>query len=122
MATTTGRTTSKADDGGLERVTTAARQVADTVAGAAGEVSARLPEAAGTTREALEEANRMVRAGSDETLKIVAGVSLGFAAGLLIGGANRLVIIAALIPAAIIGSEYYDRVNGSGSKASVQRR
>jgi hypothetical protein len=109
MTATTGRTTARTDKQGMERISTTARQVADTVAGVAGEVSARLPEAAGTTRDALHEANRMVRSGSDETLKVAAAFSLGFAGGLLLGGAPRILVIAALVPAALIGSEYVDR-------------
>ncbi len=111
--TATGRATGRTDKNGAQRITTTAKQVADTMAGVAGEVSARLPEAAGTTKDAFQEANRLVRAGSDETLKVVAAASLGFASGLLIGGAPRLMVIAALLPAAIIGSEYMDRVNTS---------
>jgi hypothetical protein len=112
MATTTGRASSKNEPDAKERLTTTARQMADTVAGVAGEVGARLPEAAGTTRDAFQEANRMVRAGSDESLKVVAAASVGFASGLLIGGAPRLLVIAALVPAAIVGSEFLERVNG----------
>ena len=81
-----------------------------------GEVAARLPEAANTTRDAIgeanrafQEANRIVRAGSDEQLKVVGAASLGFAAGLLIGGANRLLVIAALVPSALIGTEWMQR-------------
>ena len=75
-----------------------ARQVADTVAGAAGDVSARLPEVASSTRDAFTEANRMVRAGSDGTLKIGGAFSIGLAVGLLLGGASRLLVILALHP------------------------
>jgi hypothetical protein len=109
MTATTSRSKGNADDGGMERISTTARQMADTVAGVAGEVSARLPEAAGTTREVFQEANRMVRAGSDETLKVVAAFSVGFAGGLLLGGAPRALVIAALVPAALVGSEFVDR-------------
>jgi len=119
--TATGRTTARTDKNGTERITTTAKQVADTVAGVAGDVSARLPEAAESTRDAFQEANRLVRAGSDETLKAVAAASLGFASGLLIGGAPRMVVLAALVPAAIVGSEYLDRMNRAGTKASQQR-
>jgi hypothetical protein len=115
-ATTSGRKTTDKDTDPMARLSTTARQAADTVAGAAGEVAARFPEAANTTRDALgeanrafQEANRMVRAGSDQTLKVVAAASLGFAGGLLIGGANRLLVIAALVPAALVGSEYFQR-------------
>jgi hypothetical protein len=110
-ATTSGRgdaATTK-DKDPVERLTSTARQAADTVGGAAGEVAARLPEAANTTRDAFEEANRLVRAGSDETLKVVGAASLAFATGLLFGGANRFLVIAALVPAALIGSEYVQR-------------
>jgi hypothetical protein len=121
MSTTTsgrGRATgATGSDGGedpMARLTATARQAADTVAGAAGEVAARFPEAANTTRDALQEANRMVRAGSDETLKMVGAASLGFAAGLLFGGANRFLVMAALVPAALVGTEYMQR-QSSGS-------
>ena len=46
----------------------------------------------------------MVRAGSDEALKVVGAASVGFAAGLFFGGANRFLgVIAALVPAALVG-------------------
>lgn len=87
-----------------------ARQVADTVAGAAGEVSARLPEVASTTRDAFTEANRMVRSGSDQTLVVAGSFSIGLAVGLLLGGANRLLVILSLIPAGLIGATLIERV------------
>ena len=109
-ATTSGRGNSAATDNDpKERLASTARQAADTVGGVAGEVAARLPEAANTTRDAFDEANRLVRAGSDETLKVVGAASLAFATGLLFGGANRFLVIAALVPAALIGSEYVQR-------------
>ena len=104
-----------ADDRAVDRVATTAKQMADTVAGVAGEVSARLPEAAGTTRDAFQEANRMVRAGSDETLKVVGALSIGFAGGLLLGGAPRILVIASLVPARRGGSEFVDRTGIAAS-------
>ena len=98
-----------ADDSAVDRAAATAKQMADTVAGVAGEVSARLPEAAGTTRDAFQEANRMVRAGSDETLKVVGALSIGFAGGLLLGGAPRILVIVSLVPALLVGSEFVDR-------------
>lgn len=116
MATTTpSRAPGKMDKDGMERLSTTARQVADTVAGVAGEMSARLPEAASTTRVAFQEANRMVRSGSDETLKIVGALSLGFAGGLLLGGANRILVVAALVPAALVGSTFVERMNSTAA-------
>jgi hypothetical protein len=127
--TTSSGASSSTDEGGMDRLSTTARQAADTaqkaadtVAGVAGEMTARFPEAASTTREAFQEANRMVHSGSDETLKVVGALSLGFGGGLLIGGANRLLVIAALIPAAFVGSALIERMNaataGKGSTTS----
>jgi len=85
------------------------RQAVDTVAGVAGEVTARLPEAATTTREAIDEANRRVRQGSDETLRIVVGTSIGLASGLFLGGAPRILVLAALAPASLAGMALMER-------------
>lgn len=90
-----------------------ARQVVDTVAGAAGEVGARIPEVAQSTREAFTEANRLVHSGSDDTLRLVGAASVGFAVGLLVGGANRLLVVASLIPAALIGTTMLERGDAS---------
>lgn len=105
-------------EGAKRAVTDVARQAAgtiagaaDTVAGVAGDVGARLPEAAATTRDTLVEANRLVRTGSDDTLKVVGALSIGFAAGLLIGGAPRLLVIASLVPAGLIGTAVIERMN-----------
>jgi hypothetical protein len=115
MATTAPKDHIEKD--GVRGVADTARHVADTVAGAAGEVTARLPEAASTTRDAFDEANRMVRSGSDQTLQVVGALSMGFAAGLLVGGANRVLVVAALAPAALIGATYIERINGAGSRS-----
>jgi ElaB/YqjD/DUF883 family membrane-anchored ribosome-binding protein len=113
---TTRRTSSKTDEGVAQTV----RNVADSVAGAAGDVSARVPEVAQSTREAFSEATRIVQRGSDQTLKVVGAASVGFAVGLLVGGANRLLVIASLIPAALIGATMVDR-NDGGTDASRNR-
>ena len=67
---TTSGVKDKKNGSGMDRITTTAQKVADTVAGVAGEAGARLPDAASSTRDALQEANRRVQAGSDETLKV----------------------------------------------------
>jgi len=87
----------------------AARDVAGTVASAASGAVSRLPEAAQSTRVAMDEANRAIRAGSDEMLTAGTTLSFGLALGLLLGGANRLLVILALIPAAAMGFALLDR-------------
>lgn len=95
---------------------------ADVVAGAAGDVAARLPDAAATTRDTFVEANRLVQSSSDETLKVVGALSVGFAAGLLIGGAPRVLVVAALAPAGLIGATVLERMNQPTSRSAVQER
>ena len=113
----TRNTTNQTDDG----ISGTARQVAEGVAGAAGEVTARIPEVTRTTRDAWSEANRMVHAGSDDMLKLVGATSIGFAVGLLVGGANRLLVILSLIPAALIGATLMERMDGTTGTSRTTR-
>jgi hypothetical protein len=88
------------------------RDVATEVADRASAVAARLPEAAATTRGAVEEAARRMEAGSDEMLAVGASLSLGLAIGMLVGGANRILVALALIPATAMGFTLLDRYGG----------
>jgi hypothetical protein len=112
MATTTPTTTSTTEQrtpGGPQAI---ARDVADNVFGAAGEAVARIPDAAATTRETLAEANRTLQAGSTESLTAGALLSAGSALGLFLGGANRVFVLLALIPAVAMALVVFDRQNG----------
>lgn len=109
---TTRKTASSPDD--TSRTAAVGEAVADaagSVRGAAGDAVSRLPEVAATTRSAIEDANRQMRAGSDEMLSIGSVLSFGFAMGLLIGGASRLLVAISLIPAAAMGLTLMDRVS-----------
>jgi len=111
---TTAKTAASADE--TSRTAAVGDAVADaagTVRGAAGDAVARLPEVAATTRSAIEDANRQMRAGSDEMLSVGSVLSFGFAMGLLIGGASRLLVAVALIPAAAMGLTLMDRMSRS---------
>ena len=89
------------------------RDVANEVADKANAVAARLPEAAATTRSAVEEAGRRLEAGSDEMLAVGASLSLGLALGMLLGGANRILVAVALIPATAMGFTLLDRYSSA---------
>ena len=91
------------------------REVASDVADKASAVAARLPEAAATTRGAVEEAARRMEAGSDEMLAVGTSLSLGLAIGMLIGGAPRMLVAVALIPATAMGFTLLDRYGGGRS-------
>jgi hypothetical protein len=72
----------------------------------------RLPEAASATSVQLEKANAMIRNESDEVLVVGTSLSLGMAIGLLLGGANRILVILALVPATAMGLTLFDRHGG----------
>jgi hypothetical protein len=108
---TTTRPRSPTDDGRDIAATT--REVASEVADRANAVASRLPEAAATTRGALDEAARRMEAGSDQMLAVGASLSLGLAIGMLVGGAPRLLVAIALIPATAMGFTLLDRYGDS---------
>jgi len=107
-----GETSSSLDTGDVSQnggPAETARAVAGNVASAAEQAVAKLPEATQSTRAAVEEANRAIQSGSDEALMAGTTLSVGLALGLLLGGANRLLVILALIPAAAMGFTLLDR-------------
>jgi hypothetical protein len=110
-----------ADEGHDRDFATATRDVATEVADRASAVAARLPEAAATTKVAVEEAARRMEAGSDQMLAVGASLSLGLALGMLVGGANRLLVAVALIPATAMAFTLLDRY-GSNRVTTPTRR
>ena len=117
MTTTSnpGETSSSRDAGDLSQnggPTETARAVAGNVANVAEQAVSKLPEATQSTRAAVEEANRAIQSGSDEALMAGTTLSVGLALGLLLGGANRLLVLLALIPAAAMGFTLLDRSQG----------
>jgi hypothetical protein len=107
--TTTPRSTAATDDTPVQQAKETVRDVADSVMSVANDAVARLPEAAATTRVAIADARRTIDSGSDETLSAGTLVAFGFALGLLVGGANRLLVLLALVPAAAMGLTLLDR-------------
>jgi hypothetical protein len=101
-----------------ERAADAAVGVMTGVREAAGTISDRLPEAAAATKATVDEATRRMEAGSDQTLMVGAAMSFGFAAGLLVGGAPRLLVTAALVPAIAMGMTLIDRSGRTGRASS----
>ena len=117
-ATTKGNNPAASADGGPAQT---AKAVAGNVGNVANEAVARLPEATQATRQAVEDANRAIQSGSDEALMAGTTLSVGLALGLLLGGANRLLVILALIPAAAMGFTLLDRSQSGRGSAPVKR-
>lgn len=121
--TTTRRSTSENDSTADDARTTVA-VAADQVRGALQGMSHQVPQVARASRSAIDDLYRMIDTSSDERVTAGVTLSLGLAIGMLLGGANRLLIALSLIPVAITGFVMADRrVSGtrttrSGSAAS----
>jgi hypothetical protein len=109
--TTTTRTTDSEMNGSSASAT--ARDVAAGVGATAKDVAARLPDAANATGVQLTKANERIQQESDEVLTVGTTLSLGLALGLLLGGARRVLVLLALMPAAAMGYTLFDRHSGS---------
>jgi hypothetical protein len=112
MASTTSTSTSSpaGEDGDLA---TTAKGIASDVADRAVAAAQRFPEAATATGAQLERASQRMRSESDEVLAVGTALSLGLAMGMLLGGASRLLVILALIPATAMGFTLFDRHGGT---------
>ena len=101
----------------LNETRSAAGQIRDAVGGAMDRGPARLEAARGGVEqvaEAMPAAVERTRVGAvrttttlqgmpDTTLRLIAGASIGLAAGLTLAGAPRLISMAALVPALFVG-------------------
>lgn len=97
----------------------AAASAAGAAASAAGDVAAQLPALTERGLTAFDDVNRRIQSGSDATLATGTAVSFGFAAGLLLGGASRILVVAAMVPVAMMGLTLLDRVTkGRAGRAS----
>ena len=112
MATSTKTTVDSTTSGDGDLAQTA-KGIASDVADKAAAAASRLPDAASATGYQLERANAIIQRESDEVLAVGTSLSLGLAMGLLLGGANRLLVILALIPASAMGYTLFDRHNGT---------
>lgn len=117
--TTTHETTRTRPADDERDLSATAKGIAGDVADRASAVAARLPEAANVTGASLERAGQVIRSESDEVLAVGTSLSLGLAMGLLLGGANRILVILALIPATAMGFTLFDRHGGTGTRPKI---
>lgn len=98
--------------------------VSDAAAAAASlatDASTRLPGVASTARATFDDANLRIRASSDEMLRLGTAVSFGLAAGLLLAGANRILVAAAMVPVGMMGLAMLERWSGSSRSTASSR-
>lgn len=84
----------------------AADHVPDVIEGArtgAERIAGRLPDAAERARLGVEQTTTRLQTLPDPTLRLLAAVSIGLAAGLHLAGAPRLITLAAFAPALLAG-------------------
>jgi hypothetical protein len=115
MASTPTSTTTSSRNGDDNDLAATAKGIASDVADRAVSAAQRLPDAANATGAQIERANQIIQGESDEVLAVGTSLSLGLAMGLLLGGANRLLVILALIPATAMGFTLFDRHGGTRS-------
>jgi hypothetical protein len=82
------------------------------------DIGESLPDVARSSRALVGDAMRAIESGTDQGLTTGATLSLGLAFGLLIGGAPRLLVLGALIPAAAIGIQMMDRQRSTSGRTS----
>ena len=85
------------------------RAAVQEVRGAIENVGRQVPEVARASRAAVDDMFRAIETGSDERVSAGVTLSLGLAIGMLLGGAPRLLILAALAPVAAMGLVLQDR-------------
>ena len=111
--TTRGRQTSAVN--GAAAAVAGAASTARTIAA---DAATRLPDAMSSSIATFDRANASIQAASDEMLTLGTAVSFGFAAGILIGGGNRLLVGAALVPVAMMGLALLDRASARRAATS----
>jgi hypothetical protein len=113
---TSATSSSKSDPGVTDRIADATDSIGSTLGSAADNVrelasttADRVPDAAATARDLLVEADRQIRGGSDEMLAAGATLSTGIAVGLLVGGAHRVLVALAMVPAVAMAMTLLER-------------
>ena len=97
------RATNGSDHDPLKEARAAIRSAGDQVGGAVTTVRETVPEVARASRDFLDDAMKRIEAGSDQQVAAGVTLSLGLAIGMLVGGAPRLFVAAALVPVAAMG-------------------
>ena len=116
---TSETTTRSRTNGGTDDEKGAVQAAVTEVRGALENVSRSVPEVARSTRTAMDDMFKAIESGSDERVTAGVTLSLGLAIGMLLGGAPRLLILAALAPVAAMGLVLQDRRKRSGSRATA---
>jgi hypothetical protein len=83
----------------VNAVVSGAQQAADVARQTAERAAARLPDAVATARVTAHDTQAALEEMDDQALLAGTTFSLGLGIGLFVGGAHRLLVVAALVPA-----------------------
>ena len=110
---TTSAATRRATNGSvqdrLDDARTAIRSAGEGVGTAVMTVRETVPEVAKASRDFFDDAMKRIEAGTDQQVSAGVTLSLGLAIGMLVGGAPRIFVAAALVPVAAMGLVLMDR-------------
>jgi hypothetical protein len=98
-------------------VVEAAKSGVETARTGVEQVAERMPAAVERSRAGAQRTTISLQALPDTTLRLLAGASIGLAAGLSLAGAPRLVAVAALVPALFVGSALATRPKTAADKS-----
>ena len=119
------RTTSNGEDA-IEGARASAVQVMgdaqEKLRASAEQVAERLPEAVASAQVAARDTQRALDEMPDQTLLAGASFSLGLAVGLFFAGVTRLLVLAALAPAAAMAATLFGRGGNSPAPTTGSRR
>ena len=123
-STATKRATNGSVQDRLDDARTAIRTAGDQVGTAVMTVRETVPEVAKASRDFFDDAMKRIESGSDQQVAAGVTLSLGLAIGMLVGGAPRIFVAAALVPVAAMGLVLMDRRTlgrGTGSGTGTAR-
>jgi hypothetical protein len=103
-------------EGRVAHAAGAARQAVMDVAATAGPKLADAADSAGAAATvAVREADRLVTTSSDQTLRLAGAFAIGSALGLLVGGGNRVLVMASVLVTIVTAAAVVDRA-GTGPR------
>lgn len=88
---------------------------------AAADAVTQIPRFAAMGRSAFDDANRRIASSPDEMVRLTTVLSFGVAAGLLVGGAPRLLVGAALLPVGMLGLTLLERTAADRTGAGTAK-
>jgi hypothetical protein len=120
-STTTNETTPtrRRSTNGAETTERGIQAAVAEVRGALENVGRTVPDVARASRQSIDDLFKAIETGSDERVSAGVTLSLGLAIGMLLGGAPRLLILAALAPVVAMGLVLQDRRKQSGSRTTA---